>query len=297
VGVRARAIVVDNGSEHFETADLPIGTAVLLLPENLGYGAAFNRGLAEADAEWIVCANQDVEVEPSALAALVDAAERYERRTATPCIVGPRLLSPDGATAETCHSFPSLRQQVVAFLIGEDAAGYRNIADAASSEPTRCSWVSAAFVLARRSTFQALDGFDPSFFMYVEDLDLFDRAGALGFHCLWVPGATVVHFGGGSRIARPDVYAHCLWNWGVYFTRKAGRPAGAAIVAAAVAGSALRAALWGYRARRDVPGADEMATMFSRASVITLSSVVHRMPPAKPHTERVGVSTPHRGSS
>jgi hypothetical protein len=50
----------------------------------------------------------------------------------------------------------------------------------------------AAFVI-RRTLFETLGGFDPSFFMYMEDTDLSLRARLAGWRILYVPDSIVYH--------------------------------------------------------------------------------------------------------
>jgi GT2 family glycosyltransferase len=117
--------------------------------------------------------------------------------------------------------------------------------------------------------------------MYVEDLDLFDRAAEAGMRCVWVPAATVVHFGGRARVAEPAMYAHCLWNWRTYIARRRGALAGSTMLVCAVVGSGLRAAMWGLRSFRGEPDAAALSRMFALASVLTVRSAVLRRPPPR----------------
>ncbi len=55
------------------------------------------------------------------------------------------------------------------------------------------SAVSGAAFAIRRGLFQALGGFDESFFMYMEDTDLSWRARLAGYTCLYVPQSVVYH--------------------------------------------------------------------------------------------------------
>ena len=54
-------------------------------------------------------------------------------------------------------------------------------------------WVSGAATLFRRSTWDAVGGFDPALFMYGEDVDLSWRLRAKGFRLRYLPKLAVVH--------------------------------------------------------------------------------------------------------
>jgi GT2 family glycosyltransferase len=62
----------------------------------------------------------------------------------------------------------------------------------------RVGWVVGAALAVRRSAFQAVGGFDESFFMYSEEVDLCYRLQKNGWEIHFAPVATVVHEGGAS---------------------------------------------------------------------------------------------------
>ena len=64
-------------------------------------------------------------------------------------------------------------------------------------------WVSASCFLARRSALEAVDGFDESFFLYEEDVDLCLRVRQAGGRILYTPEAEVVHHLGRSMARAP----------------------------------------------------------------------------------------------
>jgi GT2 family glycosyltransferase len=53
--------------------------------------------------------------------------------------------------------------------------------------------VSGAAFAIRRSAFETLGGFDPDFFLYVEDTDLSIRARIAGWKCIYQPASVVYH--------------------------------------------------------------------------------------------------------
>ncbi len=290
-GVRPHVIVVDNAStdESREVA-AALGATVVTLSRNLGYGAAFNIGVQHSAATWVACSNQDLELDPSALFGLIEAATSHERDSGIPCIASPQLLTPDGLRAETCHRFPTLAHQLVSLLAGDSAAGDRNTGygDAAQC----CDWVSGAFLLGRASTFGAVNGFDPRYFMYVEDLDFFHRLADAGLHCLWVPACTVLHFGAGRSGPPPAaVYAHTLWNLRTYRRDRQGSCAGAVTLLAAVVGSLLRATMWWFRGRSEAEGR-LYARMFAGAALTNVLWAVSGGPPGAGQPSAAGKLSP-----
>ncbi len=56
-------------------------------------------------------------------------------------------------------------------------------------------WLSGSCLLVRRSAFDQIDGFDPAFFMYFEDVDLGYRFSKLGYRNVYEPSVSVMHSG------------------------------------------------------------------------------------------------------
>lgn len=270
-GVRVRVLVVDNASVD-DTAALAghAGAVVLRLPSNVGYGAGFNVGFSSATATWVVCANQDISVEPSALHELIAAALQDEVESGRPCIAGPRLVDNEGRTAETGHRLPSALGQAIAFVLGERRARLRNVLPNAP-HAMRCGWVSGAFLLAKRATFEAVGAFDSAYFMYVEDVDIFARLARVGGHCLWVPAAAVHHFGGSQKAISPKLYAGALCNWARYFRRHHGRLASVFVFLASLVGSVARVPIWLARWVLDNPSAMPHVRMFAYAPLLAVA--------------------------
>ncbi len=77
-GAQAEILVVDNGSTDgsAEIAELA-GARVVRLPENLGFAAAVNRGLAASHSRFVALVNNDVELHPEWLARLLAALDSH----------------------------------------------------------------------------------------------------------------------------------------------------------------------------------------------------------------------------
>ena len=75
--------------------------------------------------------------------------------------------------------------------------------DADPAAAAAVDWVSGAFFVARRDAWEQLGGFDESYFMYAEDMDLCWRAGRAGWGVAYVPDAVVTHLQGVSTARHP----------------------------------------------------------------------------------------------
>lgn len=201
-------VLADNGSSDGAPEREAERDAVRLIRTggNLGYGRAANAGAAGFTGEWLVIANPDIEWLPAALDRLVDAAERWPDAGA----VGPQIREPDGATYPSGRALPSLRigagHAVFAKIWPGNpwTARYQRQQELTAATERACGWLSGSCLLVRTEAFRAIGGFDPSYFMFFEDVDFGDRLGRAGWQNVYVPSAEVVHLGGHSWKTAPE---------------------------------------------------------------------------------------------
>jgi GT2 family glycosyltransferase len=194
-------IVVDNDSaDGSATAVRERRPDVRLIanPQNLGFSKANNLGLQAAAAPYVLILNSDAVVRAGTIETL---AEILDGR-AEVGLVGPRTVGTDGRCQVSFG--PDLtpwnewrqRKLVLAVKRRDPAALQRLEALAAvEHEP---AWVSGSCFLARRDLLLRLGGFDESFFLYEEDVDLCVRVRQAGSRVLFTPRAEVVHHLGRS---------------------------------------------------------------------------------------------------
>ncbi|GGM66396.1 glycosyl transferase [Longimycelium tulufanense] len=197
---KVRVVLADNGSVDGapERAAERDHVELLRLGENLGYGTAANRAIVQLPREvgWVVVANPDIEWSPGALDVLLAAAERWPRGGS----FGPLVREPDGSVYPSARLVPSLGKGVGHALLARLwpdnpwSRAYRQ-SDTAVTERA-AGWLSGSCLLVRRAAFDSVDGFDPGYFMYFEDVDLGDRLGRAGWLNVYVPEAAVTHIGG-----------------------------------------------------------------------------------------------------
>lgn len=312
-GVSVRVVVVDNASTDGCTGQLSHELVELVrLPKNIGYGAGFNAALTRVRAPWVVCANQDVRLNRDSLRFLLETIQSETARGSGPVICGPRITRGDDKPVETCHELPTLRKQLQALLLGE-RFGTRNtiVPTDIPDAPVECGWVSGVFLLAGAEVFRRLGGYDPNYFMYVEDLDLFRRLNEIGGRCIWEPRSVVLHNGGvgPERPISSEMYCLTLRNVARYFRKHARFMPTAQevlVLGAGVVGSLARACMWFLRSmtavaprwRRDngdrgnsAPNRNQalaMARMFGGAAWLVCRSIALRRPcgpPATPATQ------------
>ncbi len=183
---QAHVIAVDTGStDGGAQIARERGCEVVELPDNPGFGAANNAGVARARHDVTALLNPDVEVLDRRLALLVDRARDVD------ALLFPRLVNADGTVQDSAHPRPGTRREVLRALLPARFAPqpYR------SRDPRPVGWAVAAALVARTATLRALGPFDPAAFLFYEDLDLCLRAPVPS---LLHPEVALLHRGGHS---------------------------------------------------------------------------------------------------
>jgi GT2 family glycosyltransferase len=174
-------VVVDNGSEDGSVdavAALWPQARVVALAENLGFGAANNRGVACVRTPYALLLNPDCIITPAAITGLWQAAQ-VDARVG---LVGPQLMR------DAQHPEVNYRMG----LLDWPGRG------PAASGPVCVGFVCGAVMLLRVSAFLSIQGFDERFFLYYEDDDLCWRLRQSGQSLLVLPEVRVMHRSRGS---------------------------------------------------------------------------------------------------
>lgn len=213
-------IVVDNASRD-GTADVVrsrfAGVEVIQSGENLGFGRGNNLAAARARGAYLLLLNPDAYLtDPDALGRLCDALDAD--REGTIAAVAPMLVNRDGSHQVGDAGFaPSVgnivrHQWLVSRFIPGTRGFYVNRPALLRRDRVRVQWLAATCLLIRRAAFDDVGGFDPSFFMYGEDVDLGMRLDATGRAQFLVPAVRVVHLQGATQRTDPDAI-HVSFGW------------------------------------------------------------------------------------
>jgi O-antigen biosynthesis protein len=163
--------------------------------ENLGYVHSCNRAAAEAKGVFLVFLNNDTQVQPGWLDALLDTFESQPEAG----MVGSRLIFPDG------------RQQEAGGIVFRDGSAwnYGRLDDPYRPEYSYLrepDYVSGAALAIHRHLFTRIGGFDTLYApAYYEDTDLAFRVREAGYRVYYQPWSQVLHFEGVSAGRDPEV--------------------------------------------------------------------------------------------
>lgn len=206
-GVSAEILVVDNGSRdgsadmvaaEFSGSGFPV--RLIRSDMNLGFGVANNRAIDAARGRYLVLLNSDAIFHPGALACAI----AHMEADASAGVGGARLVGRDGSWQPAGRMFPSILRD--AFVLTGLASRFPRSRFFSAAErtwadphlPAEVDWVTGAFMILRREALAKTGLFDPTFFLYCEEVDLCRRVKDASFQVRYWPDIAVTHLHGES---------------------------------------------------------------------------------------------------
>lgn len=229
-------IVVDN-SDKPEEKVVYQDPHVVILPdvENKGFAHGCNAGVAVARGEYYLFLNSDTIMQPDTL----DMSLLYMKTHKAVGGFGVKLVLADGTLDHACRrGFPTPWNALCyfskidrVFPKAKVFNGYclRYLSDSTMHE---IDAVNGAYLLMPKSVYEQTGGFDETFFMYGEDLDLCYKIHLAGYKVVYDPLLTCTHLKGKSGRAskNPFVQYHfynaMLIFYERYYSGKYGGPIG-----------------------------------------------------------------------
>ncbi|MFM9828073.1 MAG: glycosyltransferase family 2 protein [Sphingomonas sp.] len=200
-GCRYEIVLIDNGDGSTEAVVRAQFPSVLIVPSqgNIGFGAGCNRVAAQARADKLLFLNPDTKLTDDAVSALL--AFSAERPGAGAW--GGRTVSDAGVfDGGNLILLPSFSRLLVATL-GLSRIFGPTIAFEAETAPSEVDVLCGGFFMMDRTIWARLGGFDESFFLYSEEVDLFFRLKAAGLQAWVTPAARIVHDVGSGGAQSP----------------------------------------------------------------------------------------------
>lgn len=194
-GRRTRVLVVDSASAD-DTVERVVahgGAEVLVCPENRGFAAAVNRGMAVTRGVYSLLLNPDASLGVAALERLVERLDREPGLAA----VAPATIDGRGTAQPVAQAQPTLGGELArTFAVFGRQLGLRRPDQLGPHEPP--GWLSGACLLLRRAAWRRVGPFDAGYFLYFEETDWCRRALHKGYSLAVVEEALAVHAGGAS---------------------------------------------------------------------------------------------------
>src|SRR5206468_1727798 len=175
---------------------------------NPGFGAGQNHGVTLTSAPYVLLCNPDAEVVADAVVAGADLLATHPDVAAVQGVIVNRATGqPERSAGVELGPLHLLGRAVGAkrllrFRAGRALArrvpGLGDHARRVPAGPVEVESLAATAVLVRRGAFDSVGGFDESYFLYGEDLDLCRRLRAGGWKLRAVPEVWATHASGGS---------------------------------------------------------------------------------------------------
>jgi len=211
-------IVVDNNSHDDSVKELKnLGSKIILIAnkDNGGFGKANNQGFIIAKGNYILLLNSDTIILHSAISQALDwLCSHPEASTCT-----AQLLNKDKTIQASGGFFPSLANVITWSLSLDDLPFVNKIIkplhphtpqfythDKFFLPDHQQDWVTGAFMLTRKPLLDSVHGFDESYFMYGEEVELAYRISkSTKNNQVWyLVGPQIIHLGGASATSRLD---------------------------------------------------------------------------------------------
>jgi GT2 family glycosyltransferase len=206
-GVEAEMLVLDNAStdgsvdairsrcsfapyratKEQRKENLRLGEDIRLIALERRVGKAENDStlLREATGDYCLLLNEDSELRPGAVKALIAALDADSEAGAA----GAQLLDPEGHPVPCAWRFPGIGTALIGalflhkrFTVQSNGVGTRPV-----------DWAQSSALMVRREAAAGVGYLDPAFFVYYDECDFAKRLRDAGWRTLFVPAAEAVH--------------------------------------------------------------------------------------------------------
>jgi N-acetylglucosaminyl-diphospho-decaprenol L-rhamnosyltransferase len=187
-GVEREVLVLDNASEDGSPAAVRErggDIRLIALEQRTGKAANDTTLMREARGRYCLLLNEDSELRPGAVAALLAAMDADPHAAAAT----PRLLASVGQPVPCAWRFPGVGTALAGALFLHRWATVQS----KGSATRRVDWAQSSALMVRREAAAAVDYMDPAFFVYYDECDFAKRLAEAGWHSLFVPAAEAVH--------------------------------------------------------------------------------------------------------
>jgi N-acetylglucosaminyl-diphospho-decaprenol L-rhamnosyltransferase len=190
-------LVIDNAStdgSHDRAIAAHPWARLIRNARNVYLSPAWNQGIRETDAPYVLLLNPDTEWFAGTLADYVAAARAHPRAG----LVGPMVRDPDGTVYPSGRPFPSVADAIGHAFLGPVAPRNRFTRryhqDGWDRSTERAvDWVSGCCMLLPRAALEAVGELDEGFLLYGEELDLATRLREAGWTVWFTPSVEITH--------------------------------------------------------------------------------------------------------
>ena len=168
--------------------------------KNYGFAKACNIGIENAKSKWYLFLNPDTILEPKSIHSLINYCnEKTEHR-----IIGIKQLNENKKNSNSYGLFLNFwsLSGLIRPLIRLKKGSYKSIN---SKEIANPDWISGSFIMIRKKDFELINGWDESYWMYYEDMDLCKRAKKINLKVSLLNNWSCIHFHGASSRKNTEI--------------------------------------------------------------------------------------------
>ena len=185
-------VIVDNLSNDNSVAYIKFNYPEIVLiesKENLGFGKGNNLGVEHAKGEFILLFNND-----TILLTPVTPGLNLLRNDASIGVIGANMFNGNKEYTYACGYFPNALNMLIfkKFLMHQGEFANGNF----TKKTYEVDWMSGSFLLLKKQVYLEINGFDPDYFMYVEDVDICKKIADKQLKRIFMPELKYIHYVG-----------------------------------------------------------------------------------------------------
>ncbi len=187
-GVEREVLVLDNASNDGSAEAVrshDSGVQLIERERRTGKGENDSTLMREATGKYCLLLNEDSELRPGAVAALLEALEADPKAAAATA----QLLNSAGDPVPCAWRFPGVGTALAGALFLHRWLTVQS----KGGSTCQVDWGQSSALLVRREAAAEVDYMDPAFFVYYDECDFAKRLAEAGWHSLFVPASEAVH--------------------------------------------------------------------------------------------------------
>jgi N-acetylglucosaminyl-diphospho-decaprenol L-rhamnosyltransferase len=165
-----------------------------------GFGSNHNSAFKLINGDFFVIINPDVRLEADYIGKLISnfSCERVGA-------VAPVIITQDGFVEDSVRPFPTVFNLIERYFRKQIRHRYSGRRESVKA----VDWVAGMFVVFRGAVYESVSGFDESYFMYCEDIDICARIKSAGYRIVVDENIAVIH---NARRASRKSFRHFYWH-------------------------------------------------------------------------------------
>lgn len=194
-------IVVDNGSTDesiHKLRELKKEDRIILIEakKNLGYGKANNLGVKRAKGEFLIISNPDVFVKKDTMRRMVEYLDEHHEIG----LMGPRLRYYSGEVQESCRRDMNFFDLIIKRTALKKIPAFKKrlqkylMEDYDHQAIHKVDLITGAYFIIKKDVYEEMEGFDPRYFLFMEDYDLCRKLREKGYKIIYFPVVEAEHY-------------------------------------------------------------------------------------------------------